>query len=350
MTDYDTIINRVELARQLGIPLSELTYVLYKKGINAYYRSFYIPKKDGTSREINASTGSLKYIQRKLCMILWQKQLEIWKEKGITPNLSHAFQKNKSIMTNARVHKSKRVVLNIDLEDFFGSFHFGRVQGFFEKNRDFKVPHEVAVILAQLSCYEGKLPQGAPSSPIITNIICNIMDIRVLKIAKKYMLDYTRYADDLTFSTNDKNFLNNYHDFIKALEIEINKSGFSINEKKTWLTYRNSKQTVTGITVNERLSADRKFRKDTRAMADHLYKRGYFIINGKEGTINQLEGRFSFIDQVDKYNRTTNLIEFKNKKDRNSREYQYKKFLFFKMFIGNNYPIFVITTIRNIMN
>lgn len=91
------------------------------------------------------------------------------------------------------------------------------------KNKDFQLPKEVATIIAQLSCYMGHLPQGAPSSPIITNLICQILDMRLLKLAKKYKLDYTRYADDLTFSTNNSSFIESLSLFYDELSQEINK-------------------------------------------------------------------------------------------------------------------------------
>lgn len=122
--------------------------------------------------------------------------------------------------------------MNIDLENFFESFHFGRVRGFFTKNKNFLLPSEVATVIAQLSCYEGKLPQGAPTSPIISNLICGILDYRLLKVAKKYKLNYTRYADDLTFSTNDKNFLNLQTKFHEEISKELIQAGFKINEKR----------------------------------------------------------------------------------------------------------------------
>src|SRR5690606_37339505 len=110
---------------------------------------------------------------------------------------------------------------------------------------------------AQLSCYSGKLPQGAPSSPIISNLICEILDYRLLKISKKYKLDYTRYADDLTFSTNDKKFLDLKTEFYKKLENELIRAGFRINEKKKRLQMSNSRQVVTGLVVNEKINVNR---------------------------------------------------------------------------------------------
>ena len=170
----------------------------------------------------------------------------------------------------------KRFVLNLDLENFFDSFHFGRVKGFFEKNNDFKMAPEVAIVVAQLTCYKGVLPQGAPTSPIITNLICNILDMRILKIAKKYRLDYTRYADDLSFSTNDKKFLTVYTMFYKEINKEINNVGLHINEKKTRLQFKDSRQTVTGLIVNKKVNINHNFYKTTRAMAHELYSKGEF--------------------------------------------------------------------------
>ena len=120
----------------------------------------------------------------------------------------------------------------MDLECFFDSFHFGRVCGYFEKNKDFLLPREVSIIIAQIACYNGRLPQGAPSSPIISNLICQVLDMHLLKIAKKYRLDYTRYADDLTFSTNNRVFLDSYEDFIKETTALILKAVSQLTRKK----------------------------------------------------------------------------------------------------------------------
>ena len=151
MAQFCDIASRNELADFLGIPRQRMTYVLYVKKVESYYTSFEIPKKNGETRTIKAPTGELKFIQKKLVSKLVQYQREIWRSKGMKPNISHGFEKGKSIVTNAKIHKNKRYLLNIDLQDFFDSFHFGRVRGFFEKNRDFALPLEVATVLAQLT-------------------------------------------------------------------------------------------------------------------------------------------------------------------------------------------------------
>ena len=213
MDNFDLLLDRDDLADLLKISRKKLNYILFGKGVDNFYTSFEIPKKNGSMRVINAPNASLKYLQRTLANEIWLHEVNVWKDKISERNISHAFEKKKSIVTNAKIHRNKRYILNYDLEDFFGTFHFGRVLGFFEKNRDFKFPHKLAVAVTQLVCYNGALPQGAPTSPIITNLICQIFDYRVLRLAKKYKMDYTRYADDLTFSTNDKLFINRFETF-----------------------------------------------------------------------------------------------------------------------------------------
>jgi len=340
MAHFTDITTRNELADFLRIPRRKLTHILYVEKVDNLYTSFELSKKSGGTRQINAPTNDLKAIQIRLANALWLHQKNIWQIKGIQPNISHAFEKNKSIITNAKIHRNKRLVLNIDLENFFDSFHFGRVRGFFEKNHDFSVPIEVATVIAQLACYKGCLPQGAPSSPIITNLICQILDNRLLKLAKLFKLDYTRYADDLTFSTNNKDFLINYQTFYQEVSEEIIHAGFKINSSKTRLQYRDSKQEVTGLVVNKRISVDRCYYKKTRAMAHSLYSDNIFEIDGIGGSITQLEGRFSFINQIERYN---NELDEKSRNFRclNAREEQYRKFLFFKYFFANDKPLII---------
>ena len=154
MKKFCEIQSRNELADFLNIPHKKLTYILYVRKPDSYYHTFNIPKSDGTFRTICAPSGDLKAIQKKLSNILWLYQKSVWKEKNINPNISHAFEKGKNIVTNAKIHRNKRFVFNLDLKDFFDSFHFGRVKGYFEKNKNFNLPYNVAVIIAQLVCYQ----------------------------------------------------------------------------------------------------------------------------------------------------------------------------------------------------
>ncbi|MCO7137745.1 retron Ec67 family RNA-directed DNA polymerase/endonuclease [[Clostridium] leptum] len=342
MKKFCDIQSRNDLADFLNIPRSKLTHILYVKKPDRYYSIFEIPKRNGEMRTICASSGDLKVLQGKLSDMLWFYQKSIWEAENIKSNISHAFEKEKSIITNAKIHRNKRFVINLDLENFFDSFHFGRVQGYFEKNKNFRLPHDVAVIIAQLVCYQGHLPQGAPSSPIITNLICQSLDICLLKVAKKYRLDYTRYADDLTFSTNNKHFVDNQDEFLTEATDVIKRAGFIVNEKKTRLQLKDSRQEVTGLIVNKKLNVNHDYVRRTRAMAHQLYTKGEYLIDGTPGNIRQLEGRFSFIDQLDHYNNTLDPQGIHHDAFHlNGRERQYQAFIFYKYIFANKKPIIV---------
>ena len=417
MNKLNQLKTKDDLAKLLGFKNARyINYLLYNIQIANLYNSFTIPKKNGGERIIHAPKKELKFLQKKLANVLWECYLESIESKSKgknfkTPVLSHAFEKGKSIITNSQIHRNKKYILNIDLKNFFDSFNFGRVRGFFIKDRDFAVTPEIATVIAQIACYQDKLPQGAPSSPIITNLITRILDYRIVKIAKKYRFTYSRYADDMTFSTNRELNSNKLRaskeldNFLTELEKVIISSGFEINPKKTRLSNNMQRQEVTGLVVNKKINVKREYIKNTRAMAFQLYKDGAFEIDKKPGTLNQLTGRFAFIFQIEQYNNyllykksliqnnldsqkyllgrnllkkseskyywkyifynkdlqkellhntkhhTYNLpTEFYSigKEEKkiymslfNSREKEYKKFLFYKYFFGNNKPIIV---------
>ena len=128
--------NREDLAKFLGIELKKLTYVLYKRKVENFYDTFSIPKKNGEDRIINAPKDNLKYILK----ILERKLSEIYNEnysENRFDNIAQAFRKNKSFIINASKHRNKKYLINIDLKDFFDNFHFGRVMGFFKKDKLF---------------------------------------------------------------------------------------------------------------------------------------------------------------------------------------------------------------------
>lgn len=416
MTKLNQLKTKDDFARLLGFKNARyINHLLYNITTDSLYEPpIVIPKKNGGERVIHAPKKELKFLQKKLSNVLWECYLESIESKSKdknfkTPSLSHAFEKGKSIITNSQMHRNKKYILNIDLKNFFDSFNFGRVRGFFIKDRDFAVSPEIATVIAQITCYQGRLPQGAPSSPIITNLITRILDYQIVKIAKKYRFTYSRYADDMTFSTNRELNSNKLRaskeleNFQTELEEVITSSGFEINPKKTRLSNNMQRQEVTGLVVNKKINVKREYVKNTRAMAFQLYKDGAFEIDKKPGTLNQLTGRFAFIFQIDQYNNyllyKKSLIQnnldsqkyllgrnsskkseskyywkyifynkdlrkelFYNKKHNtynlpkefysigkeekkmymslfNSREKEYKKFLFYKYFFENNKPI-----------
>ncbi|OFU79063.1 RNA-dependent DNA polymerase [Staphylococcus sp. HMSC10C03] len=365
--EYAFITDKNDFFQALKIPTQKMNYLLYNKhqmGPENMYSTFSISKKSGGERIIHAPSDELKSVQKKLAKLLENHYYESIRNNKNKDTFLQGFLQNRGIITNAKVHRNKKHILNIDLEDFFHTIHFGRVKGFFEKDKTFKVPSEVALIIARLTCYKGALPQGAPTSPIISNLIGKIMDFRLIKLCKKYKLSYTRYADDLTFSTNDNSFLKLADRLIIEIKNEVRKSGFKVNEKKTRVQNYRLRQDVTNITVNKKLNVSKTYFKNTRAMAHHLYKHQEYFIDDEIGTLEQLEGRFAFINQIDKYNNKLSRAETYEKKSLeqqkylvtlfwtknltpqffkylNSREKEYQNFLFYKYFYANAKPLIV---------
>ena len=304
-----------DLANILNISSTFLTYTLYGKPLSKQYTKFEIPKKSGGVRKISAPSGEVKEVQQRLNILLLDCIDEM--NSGKRPStLSHGFMRNRSIITNAKMHTNKRNVLNIDISNFFESFNFGRVRGFFIKNNNFKLSDNIATVIAQISCYENSLPQGSPSSPVITNLIMHSLDIRLASIAKKYGCTYSRYADDITFSTRKKIFPSklakvNADGSIaigKILNREICRSGFEINKKKNRLQFSESRQDVTGLTVNKKVNVNSQYWRNVRSMCHSLFMTGSYFIDADaapiKGNIFPLYGMLNFIDQIDKYNHT----------------------------------------------
>ena len=262
------------IADLLEIRYKDLIYYLYRLPDIKKYYSFEIQKKNGKTRIISAPTTSLKILQQKLNYIL---------SIIFTPIFSsHVFAKGRSIKTNAFAHVKRKYVLNIDLKDFFPSINFGRVRGMFMAY-PYYLPPPVATVLSQICCYNRELPQGAPTSPIISNMICAKLDNRLLSLAKQNKCFFTRYADDITFSTSKKRFpktiaytdetTNQIH-VGNDLNNIIENNGFFINNEKVWFRARDRRQTVTGLIVNDFVNVTRKYKNQVRAMLHALKKYG----------------------------------------------------------------------------
>lgn len=301
-----------DFSKFLGYKESSLAYILYSKQYKNKYTSFTIPKKNGGTRSINAPDCKLKKVQKILSEKLQKCYEEIQQEdqRYLTANyvrkkIVHSYRPNTSIETNAFCHRNKRFVLNLDLNNFFPCINFGRIYGYFIKDKNFCLNPKVSTIIAQLSCYNNELPQGAPTSPVIANFIAKILDIKLLKLAKEYNLTYTRYADDITFSCNSRSFPENIA-FVKngkwilgnRLVETIKQSGFSINNLKTRMHYNNSRQDVTGLVVNRKVNVKREYYKKIRAQCYSLFNKGYFYDEKDKSDINalkKLEGRLNFV-------------------------------------------------------
>ena len=200
-------------------------------------------------------------------------------------SLSHGYRRKRSIVTNAHVHRRRRHVLNLDLEDFFGSINFGRVRGFFLRDNRFALPASVATVIAQIACHDNALPQGSPSSPVISNLVGHILDVRLARLAKAQRVRVTRYVDDITISTNEKALPSalavqvggtGRWDLGAPLVRTIQRAGFAVNHAKTRMQLRGSRQVATGLIVNDVVNIPVEHWRTTRAMCDTLFRMGTY--------------------------------------------------------------------------
>ena len=359
------------IARLLNFRPSALSYLLFIKPNATKYRNFQISKKSGGARQIMAPSDELKLLQRRLSDLLVECISEgnlasRWKDKYV-----QGFTPRRSFITNADLHRNQRYVFNLDLEDFFGTINFGRVRGFFIKNNLFQLHPDAATVIAQIACHDNVLPQGSPSSPVISNLVGHVLDVKLCRLASNTGCIYSRYADDITFSTNKSIFpveiaclragcLNQW-DVGAELDRTINSAGYRINQSKTRMQFRRSRQNVTGIVVNWQLNTRVEYRKVVRAMVHELFEKGEFLMpqsprvaaaipnaQPPKGRRSQLRGMLEHIRQVDFYEarRKTrkSTLSVNDKKEiyltlrKNSRSIIYRSFLLYDDFYSAERP------------
>lgn len=355
--------NRKELAEILGFEPSGLSSIVYMTPLKSKYATFEIAKKSGGVRIIKAPSPKLKKLQTHLAHLLYSCLKEIESERQATP-VSFGFRKgiSETIATNAKKHKRRRYVLNIDLADFFPSFNFGRVRGFFLKDFAFALEEEVATTIAQIACDGIALPQGSPCSPVISELIGQILDVRLLRFAKKHKVTYSRYADDITFSTNQKDFPHAlaYQEAANPSVWELGEeliriirlAGFEINKNKTRMNLKNSRQTVTGLIVNDKVNIRSEYYRNARAMCMSLFENGHYYrphIQTKNAdeepkieliqSLNPLEGILGHIYSITQTEERRSVQE--QRKHPRAIRSLYRRFLFYKYCISLKKPLII---------
>lgn len=296
------------LARAMGIDVGELRFLAFDRKVSQHhhYQRFFVPKKTGGDRLISAPMPRLKAAQR------WV--LDNVVSKVALHNAAHGFVPARSIVSNARPHVGAALVVNMDLADFFPSVTWLRVRGLFASLGYSKA---IATVLALL-CTErevdeieldGKtyyvgvsdrvLPQGSPASPALTNVLCRRLDARLSGLARKHGFAYTRYADDLTFSSSKRDV-----DVAKLLASArrfVEDEGFTVHPDKTRVMRRGRRQEVTGVVVNDKPGVPRKELKKFRAVLFQVERDGP---QGKswghgEDLFASLQGFASYVAMVD---------------------------------------------------
>lgn len=270
------------LTDAMGIVLGELRFLAFNRKVSSvnHYQRFTIPKKSGGQRLISAPMPRLKRAQ-------------YWVLDNILAHVplhdaAHGFVPQRSILTNARNHVGRDVVINLDLKDFFPTLTYARVKGLFEA---LGYAEAVAIPLALL-CTEpvidevsldGErhfiadgprvLPQGAPTSPAITNLICRKLDRRLSGLARNLGFVYSRYADDLTFSASGA-AVRKIGTLLKAVHGIVEAEGFTVHPDKTRVMRKSTRQEVTGLTVNEAVAVPRDLLRRYRAVLQQVERHG----------------------------------------------------------------------------
>ena len=275
LEDFARLLNDIK-TDEFGVtkyPISEgqLRHYSFDKIVPNRYRSFHIVKKSGGTREINAPCYQLSILLYLINILL----KAIYTPKSCVMG----FAEGRSIVMNASVHTGHHYVFNIDLENFFPSIPQARVWARLQVP-PFNFPVEVANVVAGLCCHvnaegtQNVLPQGAATSPLLSNAICERLDRMMLGVAKRFGLHYSRYADDMTFSSMH-NVYQEGSEFRKEIKRVIEEQGFSMNDKKTRLLRDGQRQEVTGLTVNENVNLTKKYIRDLRCILHVWEKEGY---------------------------------------------------------------------------
>ena len=332
--DLLTLLNRIKQdeIRELGFDadkfypftMKQLLYYCNPNHVFHRYHQFQIKKKSGGFRQITAP-------RNQSFMMLLQSLNEVLKAIYTPSNHAMGFTEKRSVVTNAAVHKNQNYIFNIDLKDFFPSIEQGRVMKRLTL-APFNFSPQIALLISGLCSMRVKrehpietkqhdldkqfmyvLPQGAPTSPIITNMICDTLDRRLAGLAKRFGTRYTRYADDITFSSMH-NIYSGSGEFIKELIRIINTQGFAINDAKTRLQKRGSQQKVTGLIVSDKLNVTKKYVREIRSLLYIWDKYGYseamsnfypkykaekgHIKKGNPDLINVLDGKLMYLKMV----------------------------------------------------
>jgi RNA-directed DNA polymerase len=288
------------------LQITDKELLVIKKHRTKMYSHFTIAKKSGGVRIIDAPNARLLFLQKKVLEVL----MKMYKPRKPV----HGFVKSRSAITNAQEHLRRKHILNIDLKDFFPSISQDRVSGLFSA---LGIPMEVRNSILAICCVNNRLPQGAPTSPIISNMISLRMDRRIMSFCKARRIRYSRYADDLTFS-----LYSNPHQLFESevpnpgrlISTQVSKelnsivldNGFTPNESKIWYSGPSSRKEVTGLIVSDIVNVPRRFVRAVRATIFDIEKNGYPAAQVKFSKIikrisplgEHIRGKILWISQV----------------------------------------------------
>lgn len=278
LTCFDDLVKELSLS-------GKLVYWLTKQDAEGRYKAFFIEKKDGDKRKINAPSLSLKIVQR------WVLENILYKIKA--SQYSYGFtkgdRKGSPLVYCAEKHKNNLYVFKLDLKDFYPSIKREKVYYAFA-NIGYNA--DVSNLLTNICVVDDELPQGAITSPYLANLICRKLDLRIAGYCNKRNIVYTRYADDLTFSCDDRELLRKIYGMVKKI---VEDEGFCLNQKKTVFMTPKSHKVVLGVTINDSLlKAPKEIKKSIRAMIHYEVATGDYTMNDK------IRGYVAYVDSIEK--------------------------------------------------
>ena len=278
---------QASVERDLGFPARTL-YGL-SNNLEKHYHNVFIPKSDGSKRKLSVPDLILKKVQKSIAdNILIQYPVS---------GYAKAYKPGSSVRQNALPHVGKNKILKLDIEGFFDNILYSQVRDIVFCKGKYAEP--IRTLLTMLCYYKESLPQGAPTSPAITNIILYDFDETVGAFCKERNVSYTRYCDDMTFSGDFDE-----RELIFLVQGELYKLGLFLKKRKTAVIPKTKRQTVTGIVVNEKINLTKDYKKKIRqemyyikkfGLDAHLNKRG---IADKKQYLLSLRGRIAYVLQA----------------------------------------------------
>lgn len=272
MKDLDKLILEVGLSR--SVIENYITFA------DKHYNTYYLPKKSGGKRTIDCPGANLKTIQRWILKNHLNK-LEVNKRAS-------GFVEKRGIKRNAMFHINKRYLLTIDILNFFPSISQKQVFKTLDEqlsDRDF------AIKISKICTFKRRLPQGAPTSPVLSNLVFKKIDDEIMKYCNSELITYSRYADDMTFSSDNKHSLQFAYRFVNDL---LYKEGFNINTKKTRYLSGKGNMSVTGVSINNGVpKAKSKLKRQIRTELHH------YIIKEEKIDLRRLAGYVSFVSSIE---------------------------------------------------
>lgn len=280
--EFTSLSSIKELSRLLAFNPAHLRLI----ALNPEYRSIQIPKRSKGYREIDIPGANHHKIQKRLNKYLQAVYYTI------RPSSTFGFiiasrddQQPASIITHAACHVGKEHLLRVDLADFFHTVKSQDILAIF-KSSPFNFTDPLATILTLLTTYRARLPMGSPTSPVLSNFACLKLDEQLMNIATQCGLTYTRFADDLYFSSNT--FMPDI--LIMRIFTIIQGEGFNVNRSKTRIASRHMNQSVTGLCVNDKVNINRKYIRNLRAIFHNISQYGYELAAMNYLNLNYLPG------------------------------------------------------------